>query len=130
MQDAHEAIRPTDVRRRPEQVQRYLEPDQFRLYQLIWQRFVASQMTPAVYDMTVVEFDLGRYLFRATGSVMIFDGYHVLYTEGREKEEGKTVDDLAPDPAAGRRATGWRSARSPRRSTSPSRRRASPRPAW
>src|SRR5690242_8111019 len=98
VQDAHEAIRPTDVRRRPEQVQQYLEPDQFRLYQLIWQRFVASQMTPAVYDMTIVDFDLGQYLFRATGSVLVFDGYHVLYTEGREKEEGKTMDDLPPIP--------------------------------
>jgi DNA topoisomerase-1 len=98
VQDAHEAIRPTDVRRRPEQVEKYLEPDQFRLYQLIWQRFVASQMTPAVYDMTIVDFDLGRYLVRASGSVMIFDGYHVLYTEGREAEEGKTMDDLAPIP--------------------------------
>ncbi len=98
VQDAHEAVRPTDVRRRPEQVQQYLEPDQFRLYQLIWQRFVASQMTPAVYDMTIVDFDLGQYLFRATGSVLVFDGYHVLYTEGREKEEGKTMDDLPPIP--------------------------------
>ncbi|MGI9039929.1 MAG: type I DNA topoisomerase [Gemmatimonadales bacterium] len=98
VQGAHEAVRPTDVRRRPEQVQAYLEPDQYRLYQLIWQRFVASQMTPAVYDMTIVEFDLGEYLFRATGSVMVFDGYHVLYTEGREKEEGKTMDDLPPIP--------------------------------
>jgi DNA topoisomerase-1 len=98
VQGAHEAIRPTDVRRRPEQVEAYLEPDQYRLYQLIWQRFVASQMTPAVYDMTVVDFDLGEYLFRATGSVLIFDGYHVLYTEGREKEEGKTMDDLPPIP--------------------------------
>jgi DNA topoisomerase-1 len=98
VQGAHEAIRPTDVRRRPEQVQPYLEPDQYRLYQLIWQRFVASQMTPAVYDMTIVDFDLGEYLFRATGSVLMFDGYHVLYTEGREKEEGKTMDDLPPIP--------------------------------
>ncbi len=98
VQDAHEAIRPTDVHRRPEQVQKYLEPDQFRLYQLIWQRFVASQMMPAVYDMTVVEFDLGKYLFRASGSVMIFDGYHVLYTEGRETEEGRGVEDLSPIP--------------------------------
>src|SRR5919106_1246196 len=98
VQGAHEAIRPTDVRRHPEQVQQYLQPDQFRLYQLIWQRFVASQMNPAVYDMTVVEFDLGRYLFRATGSVMVFDGYHVLYTEGREKEEGRQVEDLPPIP--------------------------------
>ncbi len=98
VQDAHEAIRPTDVRRRPEAMEQYLEPDQFRLYQLIWQRFVASQMNPAVYDMTVVDFDLGRYLLRATGSVMIFDGYHILYTEGREAEEGKSVEDLAPIP--------------------------------
>jgi DNA topoisomerase-1 len=98
VQGAHEAIRPTDVRRRPEEVQKYLEPDQFRLYQLIWQRFMASQMTPAQYDMTVVEFDLGKYLFRATGSVMVFDGYHVLYTEGREKEEGRQVEDLPPIP--------------------------------
>jgi DNA topoisomerase-1 len=105
VQDAHEAIRPTDVRRRPEEMQKYLEPDQFRLYQLIWQRFVASQMNPAIYDMTVVDFDLGRYLLRATGSVMIFDGYHVLYTEGREAEEGKSVEDLSPIPvlAAGDR---------------------------
>src|SRR5215204_5920634 len=98
VQGAHEAIRPTDVSRRPEQVQSYLEPDQYRLYQLIWQRFVASQMTPAVYDMTIVDFDLGEYLFRASGSVLVFDGYHVLYTEGREKEEGKTMDDLPPIP--------------------------------
>jgi DNA topoisomerase I len=98
VQDAHEAIRPTDVTRRPDQVQQYLEPDQYRLYQLIWQRFVASQMTPAVYDMTIVDFDLGEYLFRATGSVLVFDGYHTLYMEGREKEEGKTMDDLSPIP--------------------------------
>jgi DNA topoisomerase I len=98
VQGAHEAIRPTDVTRRPEHVQQYLEPDQYRLYQLIWQRFVASQMTPAVYDMTIVDFDLGEYLFRATGSVLVFDGYHTLYMEGREKEEGKTMDDLPPIP--------------------------------
>ncbi len=97
-QDAHEAVRPTDVRRRPEEMQKYLEPDQFRLYQLIWQRFVASQMNPAIYDMTIVDFDLGRYLLRVTGSVLIFDGYHILYTEGREAEEGKTMDDLPPIP--------------------------------
>jgi DNA topoisomerase-1 len=98
VQGAHEAIRPTDVTLRPEDVQPHLESDQYRLYQLIWQRFVASQMTPAVYDMTIVDFDLGEYLFRASGSVLVFDGYHVLYTEGREKEEGKTMDDLPPIP--------------------------------
>ncbi|MGH7659043.1 MAG: type I DNA topoisomerase, partial [Gemmatimonadales bacterium] len=87
-QDAHEAIRPTDVTRRPEDVERYLEPDQFKLYQLIWQRFVASQMNPAIYNMTIVEFEVGRYLMRATGSVLVFDGYHAVYTEGREGGEG------------------------------------------
>jgi DNA topoisomerase-1 len=98
IQDAHEAIRPTDVMRRPETVQRFLEADQYRLYQLIWQRFVASQMMPAVYDMTIVDFTIGDYLFRATGSVLIFDGYHRVYLEGREAEEGKTMDDLPPIP--------------------------------
>ncbi len=98
VQDAHEAIRPTDVRRRPEDVQGHLEPDQYRLYQLIWQRFVASQMTPAEYDMTIVDFDLGTYLFRATGSVLIFDGYHTIYTEGREAEDSKPLDDLPQIP--------------------------------
>jgi DNA topoisomerase-1 len=98
VQDAHEAIRPSDVTRRPEQVKAYLTPDQLKLYQLIWQRFVASQMPPAQYDMTVVDFELGRYLFRATGSVLLFDGYHAIYMEGREAEEGKTMDDLPPLP--------------------------------
>jgi DNA topoisomerase-1 len=99
VQDAHEAIRPTDVHRRPEDVQRFLEPDQYRLYQLVWQRFLASQMMPAVYDMTIVDFDLGRYLFRTTGSVLIFDGYHAIYMEGHEREEGRSIDDLAALPA-------------------------------
>ncbi len=98
IQDAHEAVRPTDVMRRPESVQRFLEADQYRLYQLIWQRFVASQMMPAVYDMTIVDFTIGDYVFRATGSVLIFDGYHRVYLEGREVEEGKTMDDLPPIP--------------------------------
>ena len=99
VQDAHEAIRPSDVSRRPEQLKGYLTPDQFKLYQLIWQRFIASQMPPAQYDMTVIDFELGRYLFRATGSVLLFDGYHAVYMEGREAEEGKTMDDLPPLPA-------------------------------
>ncbi|NNG15788.1 MAG: type I DNA topoisomerase, partial [Gemmatimonadales bacterium] len=98
VQDAHEAIRPSDVSRRPEHLKSYLTPDQLKLYQLIWQRFVASQMPPAQYDMTVVDFELGRYLFRATGSVLLFDGYHAVYMEGREAEEGKTMDDLPPLP--------------------------------
>jgi DNA topoisomerase-1 len=99
VQDAHEAIRPTEVLRRTEDVQQYLEADLFKLYQLIWRRFVASQMNPTVYETTTVDFDLGRYLFRATGSRVLFDGYHVLYHEAHEPEEGKSLDDLAPIPA-------------------------------
>ncbi|MBI2073573.1 MAG: type I DNA topoisomerase [Gemmatimonadetes bacterium] len=108
-QDAHEAVRPSDVHRRPEQLKKYLSAEQFKLYQLIWKRFVASQMTPAVYHTTTIDFPVGQartaervpapYLFRAAGSVVVFDGYHVLYREGHEVEEGLTLDDLAPVPA-------------------------------
>ena len=92
-QDAHESIRPTDPTRRPEHIKKYLKEDQYRLYELIWQRFMASQMTPAVFDTTTVDFDLGRFLFRATGSVMKFDGYQRLYKESREAEEGKALEE-------------------------------------
>ncbi|MDQ6719019.1 MAG: type I DNA topoisomerase [Gemmatimonadota bacterium] len=92
-QDAHEAVRPTDPARRPEHIKKYLKEDQFKLYQLVWQRFMASQMTPAVFDTTTVDFDLGRYLFRATGSVIKFDGFLKLYKESREEGEGKALED-------------------------------------
>ena len=92
-QDAHESIRPTDPTRRPDHIRKYLKEDQYRLYELIWQRFMASQMTPAVFDTTTVDFDLGRFLFRATGSVVKFDGYQRLYKESREAEEGKALEE-------------------------------------
>jgi len=98
VQDAHEAIRPTDVPRRPDDLKQHLDSRQFKLYQLIWRRFVASQMTPAVFETTKVDFDLGRFVFRATGSRVLFDGYHRLYHEAHEPEEGKTLDDLPPIP--------------------------------
>ncbi|MGH7537899.1 MAG: type I DNA topoisomerase [Gemmatimonadales bacterium] len=98
VQDAHEAIRPTDVGRRPEGLKQHLESDLFKLYQLIWRRFVASQMTPELYELTTVDFDLGRYLFRATGSVVLFDGYRVLFHEGQEPEEAKSGDQFGPIP--------------------------------
>jgi DNA topoisomerase-1 len=98
-QDAHEAIRPTDVNRRPEDVRSALSPEQFKLYQLIWKRFVACQMTPAVYETNTIDFLVDKYLFRATGSVVKFDGYHRLYREVREEEEGKSLDDLTPVPS-------------------------------
>src|SRR5580700_9946137 len=78
-QEAHEAVRPTDVMRAPEDVRPFLEDDLFKLYQLIWQRFVASQMLPAIYDQTTIDINAGDYTFRATGSVQKFDGYLRVY---------------------------------------------------
>ena len=78
-QEAHEAIRPTDVSRAPEDVRKYLDDDVFKLYQLIWQRFVASQMLPAIFDQTTIDISAGDYTFRATGSVQKFDGYLRVY---------------------------------------------------
>jgi len=78
-QEAHEAVRPTDVTRSPEDVRKYLDDDLFKLYQLIWQRFVASQMMPAVFDQTTIDISAGDYTFRATGSVQKFDGYLRVY---------------------------------------------------
>jgi DNA topoisomerase-1 len=97
-QDAHEAIRPSDVTRKPDAMKKVLSPDQFKLYQLIWQRFVGSQMAPVVYDTTTIDFEIGQYLFRATGSVVLFNGYHAVFHEGHEAEEGTTLDDLKPVP--------------------------------
>ena len=98
-QEAHEAIRPTDVALAPERIRKYLTGDLYKLYRLIWQRFVASQMMPAVYDTTTIDFDIDKYLFRATGSVMVFDGFHVLYSDTKEAGEEQTFEDLAPVPA-------------------------------
>jgi DNA topoisomerase I len=78
-QEAHEAVRPTDVSRTPEEVRKYLDDDLFKLYQLIWQRFVASQMLPAIFDQTTIDISAGDYTFRATGSVQKFDGYLRVY---------------------------------------------------
>ena len=78
-QEAHEAVRPTDVTRTPEDVRPFLKEDQFKLYQLIWQRFVASQMLPAIFDQTSIDVSAGDYTFRATGSVQKFDGYLRVY---------------------------------------------------
>ena len=98
-QDAHEAVRPTDVERMPDVIKKALTSDQYKLYRLIWQRFVASQMTPLVYDSTTIDFEVDKYLFRATGSFVKFDGFQVLYRETKEAEEGQDPEDLAPVPA-------------------------------
>ncbi len=78
-QEGHEAIRPTDAARTPEDVKPFLPEDQFKLYQMIWQRFVASQMVPAIFDQTTIDISAGDYTFRATGSVQKFDGYLAVY---------------------------------------------------
>jgi DNA topoisomerase-1 len=94
-QDAHEAIRPTAVERTPESVRAFLGPDEFKLYKLIWQRFVASQMNPAVFDQTTIDIAAGDYLFRATGSVEKFNGFRAVYEEGKdEKKEMEEEEEL------------------------------------
>ena len=84
-QDAHEAIRPTDVSLTPQVVKRYLSPDQFKLYNLIWQRFVASFMAPAVFDTVRVDIVANQYVFRATGSNLKFRGFYAVWP--REEDE-------------------------------------------
>ncbi|MBI4642971.1 MAG: type I DNA topoisomerase [Deltaproteobacteria bacterium] len=86
-QEAHEAIRPTDVARRPQDLKPYLSKEELALYDLIWRRFAASQMAPAVFHLTTVDVAAGPYLFRATASVLQFPGFTALYQENQEEEE-------------------------------------------
>ncbi len=95
-QEAHEAVRPTEVSRAPEDVRKYLDDDLFKLYQLIWQRFVASQMLPAVFDQTTIDISAGDYTFRATGSVQKFDGYMRVYqlpASNSDREDDEKDDE-------------------------------------
>ncbi|MCA1578781.1 MAG: type I DNA topoisomerase [Acidobacteria bacterium] len=85
-QDAHEAIRPTEVAHTPDSLAKFLKPDELKLYRLIWQRFVASQMTAAIFDQTTIDIQAGRFIFRATGSVQKFDGFLKIYQEGRDEK--------------------------------------------
>src|SRR5256714_3239442 len=95
-QEAHEAIRPTSALRHPDQIKQYLQEDEFKVYKLIWQRFVASQMNPAVFDQTTVDIDAktaaDTFWFRVTGSVLKFDGFLKIYEESKE---GKDEEDEA-----------------------------------
>ncbi|MBV8809432.1 MAG: type I DNA topoisomerase [Acidobacteriaceae bacterium] len=96
-QDAHEAIRPTSVLRTPESVEKYLAEDEMKLYRLIWMRFIASQMNPAVLDQTTIDISaVGKsntnYLFRATGSVLKFDGFLKIYEEGKDQKDEDDED--------------------------------------
>ncbi len=98
-QDAHEAIRPTDVNRTPEAVAPYLEAAQLKIYRLIWERFVASQMAPAIYDQTTVDISAADCALRASGSVLKFPGYSAIYEETRDEdasEEDERKKHLPP----------------------------------
>jgi DNA topoisomerase I len=98
-QDAHEAIRPTSVERTPDTVAPYLEKDELALYRLIWQRFVASQMMPAIFDQTTIDVSAAdKYLFRATGSVIKFDGFLAVYEEGKDEKDEEDEERAAKLP--------------------------------
>ena len=92
-QDAHEAIRPTSLEYTPARVRPYLRRDAFQLYSLIWDRFVASQMVPAVFDQTSFEIPVREALFRTTGQQIKFDGFMKVYIEGRDAPAGKETED-------------------------------------
>jgi len=101
-QEAHEAIRPTSVMRTPKSIKEHLSRDQYRLYNLIWQRFVASQMASAIYDTVTVEVtgksNAHTYLLRASGSTIRFPGFLVVYADAKKKNGEKEEDDETPVP--------------------------------
>ncbi len=100
-QEAHEAIRPSDVNITPEEIEGYMAPDQFRLYRLIWRRFVASQMKPALLDVTTVDVQAGEFGLRASGSIIKFQGFLSVYEEARDEDKSDEVE--ADDENADRR---------------------------
>ena len=91
-QEAHEAIRPTFISRNPEGLKNFLTPDQIKLYELIYSRFLASQMKPAVYEVNSVNIEAGKYGFSASGSSLVFDGFMAAYNKSSEEEEGDEAD--------------------------------------
>ncbi|MCL2326325.1 MAG: type I DNA topoisomerase [Proteobacteria bacterium] len=92
IQDAHEAIRPTSVTRTPDAVKPYLTPDQYKLYTLIWRRFVASQMKPAISDVTTVRIENGALEYRVSGSVRVFDGYRRVMDDTKRSGDAETTE--------------------------------------
>ncbi|MGA2346608.1 MAG: type I DNA topoisomerase [Candidatus Sulfotelmatobacter sp.] len=110
-QGAHEAIRPTSAMRHPDQIKQYLKEDEFKVYKLIWQRFVASQINPAVFDQTTVDIDAKNgsevFWFRVTGSVLKFDGFLRVYEESKEgkDEEDEELKHKLPALEAGQKLT-------------------------
>src|SRR5437763_7312867 len=110
-QGAHEAIRPSSAMRRPDDIKQYLKEDEFKVYSLIWQRFVASQITPAVFDQTTVDIDAksgsDTFWFRVTGSILKFDGFLKVYEESKEgkDEEDEELKHKLPALEAGQKLT-------------------------
>lgn len=102
-QDAHEAIRPTNIQNSPEKIRNHLNPDQFKLYQLIWRRFIASQMNPAIYDTVSCDIVTNNdILLRATGSIIKFQGFLIAYQEKQDRgEEEKEEDRILPPLSVG-----------------------------
>ncbi|MFH2037224.1 MAG: type I DNA topoisomerase [Candidatus Zixiibacteriota bacterium] len=101
-QDAHEAIRPSYLKYPPEQIKNFLTKDQLKLYSLIWNRFVASQMPPAIYDTTAVDICAGKYLFRASAQALKFDGFLKVYEESKDNGNGENdILDSLPDMKEG-----------------------------
>ena len=92
-QDAHEAIRPTSFDFSPDKIKTHLAGDEFELYKLVWQRFLASQMTPIIYDQTSIEIKSEKAAFRTTGSIIKFEGFSKVYIEGKEEDEQNGEDD-------------------------------------
>jgi DNA topoisomerase-1 len=102
-QEAHEAIRPTNIDFEPEKIRRYLSTEQYKLYKLIWERAVTSQMAPAIFDRTTIEIDAqsaSLYNFRSTGSVLVFDGYLYFEEQSRIRREASSAETKAADDAA------------------------------
>ncbi len=110
-QDAHEAIRPTSADRHPDSVKKYLQEDEYKVYKLIWQRFVASQMNPAIFDQTTVDIDAKSngvdYRFRVTGSVLKFEGFLKVYEEAKDNkdEEDEALKHKLPELTEGQKLT-------------------------
>ena len=96
-QDAHEAIRPTSIIYTPDSIEKYLSKDQYKLYRLIWERFVASQMAPAIYDTLTIQISAGKYGLKATGSQLKFPGFRAVYIESKEQDKDVTLPELAID---------------------------------
>ncbi|MCK9604526.1 MAG: type I DNA topoisomerase [Candidatus Omnitrophica bacterium] len=97
-QEAHEAVRPTLIYRKAETLQEYLSPEQYKLYELIYNRFIASQMTPALYLATSVDIQVEKYLFSASGSTLVFDGFSAIYSKNNNGEEEKDkIPELVKD---------------------------------